>query len=348
MEKKALEKKLRVTDIKVPSRHRKDKGDLDALAASIREIGLLHPPVVNQDHVLLAGERRLLAVQKLGWTEVPVRVIDLDDLLKAEWDENECRKDFSPFEKLAVADAIKERIGDRRGERTGRHANGSAEHVGETPQVKPGEKTRDVAARCAGFTSTDEYRSVKKVKEKGVQELQAALDGGIIPPTSAAEVADLNQTQQRAVVHRVQEGKKVQKAIDMVAGRSRARKKTKGRARLAKPTKSSKADPVEVDSLGNVVPENLRDVFADRMLRDQLDMMRIAVPQIKSASFWNPFLELGHATDGLQNAITALADAIPYAVHDKCDGKGCDDCRGKGWLPKWRYEEVKFQDGGEG
>ncbi len=36
-----------IADIKLGQRHRKDLGDIEALAASIKEVGLLHPVVIN-------------------------------------------------------------------------------------------------------------------------------------------------------------------------------------------------------------------------------------------------------------------------------------------------------------
>src|SRR5262245_51071252 len=106
------EKRLPVTEIKVQNRYRKEKGDLLKLIESIRDIGLLHPIVVNHHHVLLAGERRLLAVQKLGWTDVPVHVVNTAKTLRAEQDENVCRLDLLPSEKLAIANDIRKQLGD--------------------------------------------------------------------------------------------------------------------------------------------------------------------------------------------------------------------------------------------
>ena len=85
-----------ITDISVDKRHRKDLGDVDALAASIAEIGLLHPVVVRPDRALIAGARRIAACKQVGWTEVPVRVVDLDEIVKGEYAENAHRKDFLP------------------------------------------------------------------------------------------------------------------------------------------------------------------------------------------------------------------------------------------------------------
>jgi ParB-like chromosome segregation protein Spo0J len=51
-------------------RHRGDVGDLDGLAESLRELGQLQPIVVTSDLRLIAGGRRLAAVQSLGWVEI--------------------------------------------------------------------------------------------------------------------------------------------------------------------------------------------------------------------------------------------------------------------------------------
>jgi ParB family chromosome partitioning protein len=54
-------------------------GDLAGLRHSIRDIGLLHPIVVSQDGLLLAGRRRLEACKMLGWQEIPVTIIEVND-----------------------------------------------------------------------------------------------------------------------------------------------------------------------------------------------------------------------------------------------------------------------------
>ena len=78
-------------------RLRKDVGDLTSLIKSIKEVGLIHPIVVDSNGVLIAGYRRLKACEELG-IEPEYRVIDFDDPLQAEIDENVVRKDFTPGE----------------------------------------------------------------------------------------------------------------------------------------------------------------------------------------------------------------------------------------------------------
>ena len=48
-----------ITKIQVRDRIRKDFGDIAELASDIEQNGLINPPVVNKEYVLLAGERRL-------------------------------------------------------------------------------------------------------------------------------------------------------------------------------------------------------------------------------------------------------------------------------------------------
>src|SRR5262245_14395302 len=87
-------------------RHRRDIGDLGPLAASMAELGLLHPIVVRPDGTLIAGERRMRAAELLGWTEIPASVVDLDAVVRGEFAENAVRKDFTLSEAVAIKRAL--------------------------------------------------------------------------------------------------------------------------------------------------------------------------------------------------------------------------------------------------
>jgi ParB/RepB/Spo0J family partition protein len=97
---------MRVEAIQIGTRHRRNMGDVDTLAASMREIGLLHPIVVRPDGMLIAGERRLRAARQLGWKEIPATVVDLDAVVKGEFAENLHRKDFTLSEAVAIKRAL--------------------------------------------------------------------------------------------------------------------------------------------------------------------------------------------------------------------------------------------------
>lgn len=96
---------LPIAQIIVDERRRQDIGDIDELAASIERYGLLHPLVIDADHRLVAGGRRLLACLRLGWREIDVRMLgELNDseLREIELEENLRRKDLSEYERSRV------------------------------------------------------------------------------------------------------------------------------------------------------------------------------------------------------------------------------------------------------
>jgi ParB family chromosome partitioning protein len=100
-------KQLRITDI-IPNgfqpRRAFTEPELAELEASIRASGLLQPIIVRSrgegKWEIVAGERRLRAVGRLGWTEIPAVVRDFDDraMLTLALVENLQRADLNPLE----------------------------------------------------------------------------------------------------------------------------------------------------------------------------------------------------------------------------------------------------------
>jgi N6-adenosine-specific RNA methylase IME4 len=129
------------SDIRVGERLRRDLGNLAPLAASMAALGLLHPIVILADGELVAGARRLAAAVLLGWTDIPVTVVDLDDVLRAEVDENIVRRDLTPSEAVAVHRALADRLATP----VCRPANG-----GNLPPLGRG-KTRDKVTAYTGM-----------------------------------------------------------------------------------------------------------------------------------------------------------------------------------------------------
>ena len=92
--------------VRVGERRRRSLGDIANLAASIEAIGLVNPPLISSDGVLLCGARRLEAVRSLGWTAIEVRVhpsasTDLSVAL-LEQHENGQRLDLLPSEEARL------------------------------------------------------------------------------------------------------------------------------------------------------------------------------------------------------------------------------------------------------
>jgi ParB family transcriptional regulator, chromosome partitioning protein len=147
--KSSNKKSVPLSSIRVGKRHRKDLGDIRALAQSIAEIGLMHPPVIRPDGVLIAGERRLCAVKLLGWKKVPVTVLDLDKIVRGEATENILRQNFRPSEMVAVARALEPMLRREAKKRQGRR-NDLVNMVKNFHDV--GGKTRDKLDQSVGVS----------------------------------------------------------------------------------------------------------------------------------------------------------------------------------------------------
>ena len=127
--------KANVKDIKAspfqPRRHF-DPQQIEELAASIKERGLIQPLVVRKvdgQYELIAGERRLRAVTSLGMTTVKVVVHEASDQEVAELAliENLQRADLTPLEEAEQYRLLQERFGMKQ--------ETIAQHVGKSRAV---------------------------------------------------------------------------------------------------------------------------------------------------------------------------------------------------------------------
>jgi ParB family chromosome partitioning protein len=92
---------------------------LEDLARSIKEKGLLNPIIVRRkgdgSYELIAGQRRFLACQKLGWSTIPAIVKDIADDTDAtiiSLIENVHRADMNPIDKARAYQRIYEKYND--------------------------------------------------------------------------------------------------------------------------------------------------------------------------------------------------------------------------------------------
>ena len=164
---------LKIADIKIGKRHRKNLGDLTSLADSIRQIGLLQPIGVTDKFRLVFGERRLRAQRDiLKKKTILARIVNVSSIVSGEYTENEIRKDFTPSERVAIAQAIEQQVGNRQGQRTDRLVGKNS------TSFAPGKKTREIAAEKAGFGNDRTYRQAAKVVLNGTPKLIQAMDDG--------------------------------------------------------------------------------------------------------------------------------------------------------------------------
>lgn len=101
-----------------PNQPRTAMGDLEDLAGSIAERGILEPILVRPiagrspvQHRIISGERRYRAALQAGLTDVPVIVfeVDEDEALEIALIENLQRKDLTPFEEAEGYQALADR-----------------------------------------------------------------------------------------------------------------------------------------------------------------------------------------------------------------------------------------------
>lgn len=89
---------------------------IEALANSIRDIGLINPIVVrktDEGYELVTGTRRWHACKMLGWEFIPARIIEQDSREAAmmQFSENFHRQDLNPIEEALMLKFMLEELG---------------------------------------------------------------------------------------------------------------------------------------------------------------------------------------------------------------------------------------------
>ena len=162
-----------VADIKTPEgRYRTDMGDIESLAQSITDVGQVTPIIINQDNVLIAGERRLLAHKHAGLETIMAIVRTSDDIdhRVVEIIENLERKEFTWQEEIRAKKDLHEMLLSKNPNWTGRDtANhigaaasgiyaelGLAEAIDEAPEVFEGCRNKHEAFKALKKFRVDE------------------------------------------------------------------------------------------------------------------------------------------------------------------------------------------------
>jgi ParB family chromosome partitioning protein len=165
---------LSIDKIIVSDRIRKDFGDVEELAADIKQNGLINAIAVTSDYRLIAGERRLRAHMFLGLKEIAVRVLDATDAehqLRLEISENEHRKEFTFSERVDWARRLEEVERIKVKERMAGSKETFPEQSGQV---------RDIVAEQTGFGSGKQYDKAKFIMENATPEIVQQLDSGLI------------------------------------------------------------------------------------------------------------------------------------------------------------------------
>jgi len=96
---------IKIDDYLDKSFNLREDTPVDDLINSIKQKGLIHLPVVSSNGKLLDGQRRLLALKKLGYKTIKARVLyeeDEGDQFLISLISNEARKDLDELEKASA------------------------------------------------------------------------------------------------------------------------------------------------------------------------------------------------------------------------------------------------------
>jgi hypothetical protein len=194
---------MKISEITIGERFRKDLGNLAELADSIKAEGLLQPIGVTAECELVFGYRRLLACrEQLGWSEIDTRTVDVSSIVAGEYAENEIRKAFTLSERVAIMGAIKKEIGDRQSQGRPPLSRDNCPHLSG--------KTQDIAAKRAGFGSGKTARRAELAVEQAGPELAELMDKGEISVDAAYQISRLQKDEQ---AKRVNEAKAAGKKL---------------------------------------------------------------------------------------------------------------------------------------
>ena len=183
-----------IEKIKVTNRIRKEITKIDELSADIKANGLLNPITVmslgDGNYQLLAGLRRLEAVDMLGHDEIAINIVAANDAeaqLRIEISENESREPFTFSEKMDFArlleDIEKEKAKKRQVEGAvagGKLAgNGRAKESSLPPHGAEGKnkETREIVAEKVGMGKSS-YDRAKYIADNAPDEVIEELDQG--------------------------------------------------------------------------------------------------------------------------------------------------------------------------
>lgn len=159
---------VEIDKIMIGDRFRKELGDIEALAKSIDNVGLINPIMVTTSNRLVTGRRRVDACRLLGWKTIMANVVDTDRLLQTEFDENMIRKNFNKVEALRIGMALEEEERERAKERQIELGKTQGTPSGESPEGSKGQ-TRDHIGKKIGMSGWT-YERGKKVLLAEAQE----------------------------------------------------------------------------------------------------------------------------------------------------------------------------------
>lgn len=208
--------------------------------------------------------------------------------------------------------------------------------------------------------TTEEESNKPKAPPKAIDTIREWAKKGHVGKRALAELELLPHKSQKEFVKLVQEGKKPADAIKEIS-------RNPGDDKPPPPPKQPLPKDVILDQKGTLVPDHLRDAFADPGLPILIEELEQIEVMIKPESWLDRagklcdhygFILLDNFKENiwealhvLQIAIEALQSGLPYAICPLCkgidsksNGNTCQGCRGYGHVPLHRFSELTEGD----
>ena len=213
MERKWFTQEIAIGTVKPPLHPRTIKeAGIESLAASIAATGLRHPVTVDDDHRLIAGQRRLLACKSLGWRTIPATVVDLDngEAELAGIDENLQREDYIEVERVQAIARRKVLYESIHPETRAGVAGGIARHADSAVAKKSvAESFVTDTAKKSGLSEREVRRQVQIGKNLDPKAAAIVADVPTVADSKAElkALSELTPEKQREVAAKVNAGK---------------------------------------------------------------------------------------------------------------------------------------------
>ena len=169
--------------------------ELEFLARSIQEHGLINPITITEDHLIIAGEQRYRAAVQLGLEQVPVIIRKPKDDLELE----EIRIDENLLRRSLPTWTIKQCF-DRKVEIKLTRRSASSVEQTMTPNQLMGEVNREIAAET-GY-SIQQIKNIRSL-ERLIPELLELLKENHFNQEVALQLAQLSKDDQGWVLSRL-------------------------------------------------------------------------------------------------------------------------------------------------
>ena len=216
--------RININEIKVNSDRRSaSPDDVQKLADSIAEVGMINPITIDADYNLIAGLHRLEAAKLLGWSEIQCTVCKMDELHTelAEIDENYIRANLTPLETSQLLLRRKEiyetihpetRAGTAQGIGMKRSAEGN--DLTDNMSARPKSFARDTAEKL-GVDERTVRRQVKIARNLTPEAQKIIEESGLkVTQQSLDRLSRLEPEQQRLAAERLVGGEPYMKNSD--------------------------------------------------------------------------------------------------------------------------------------